>query len=178
MAAGHSHSHLRLQCRVCETEALLHAKQSLVQCAQAVISAVPVAWAQGCTGTATTDHIHTQNEHPYLYLTMPRNGGVSQPCLAPQHCRVPLDRLTLSSDATGISSTAARSLLGEWAPNLLRELYERDVRRPYCPPALWLEPFTAAESAATQSAEERFSASAVMRALLQASSGSPLASPK
>ena len=61
----------------------------------------------------------------------------------------------------------------EWAPKLLRELYERDVRRPYCPPALWLEPFAAAESAATQSAEERFNAAAVMRALLQASSGSP-----
>lgn len=69
-------------------------------------------------------------------------------------------------------------MLAEWAPKLLRELYERDVRRPYCPPALWLEPFAAAKSAATQSVEERFNAAAVMRALLQASSGSSPASPK
>ena len=109
---------------------------------------------------------------------MLKNGGVSQPCLAPQHCRDTSCGLSLTCDAAGMSSSAARRLLGEWAPKLLRELYERDVRRPYCPPALWLEPFTAAESAATQSAEERFSASAVMRALLQASSGSPSASPK
>ena len=64
-------------------------------------------------------------------------------------------------------------MLGEWAPRLLRELYERNVRRPYCPPALWLEPFNAVEasSGAPISMEERFNAAAVMRALLQ--TGSP-----
>lgn len=59
-------------------------------------------------------------------------------------------------------------MLAEWAPRLIREMYERDVRRQYCPGALWLGPFLAAEAAADQgSAEERFSAAAVMRALLQ-----------
>jgi len=78
----------------------------------------------------------------------------------------------------GIDSSTTRRMLSEWAPKLLRELYERDVRRPYCPTALWLEPFTAAETAATQKAEERFNAAAVMRALLQASSGSFPESPQ
>ena len=79
---------------------------------------------------------------------------------------------------TGVTAEAARRLLAERAPKLLRELYERDVRRPFCPPALWLEPFHAAEAAAQQSAEERFSAAAVMRALLHASSGLAPGSPR
>lgn len=82
------------------------------------------------------------------------------------------------SATAGVTAEAARRLLAEWAPKLLRELYERDVRRPFCPPALWLEPFHAAEAAAQQSAEERFSAAAVMRALLHASSGSAPGSPR
>ncbi len=47
------------------------------------------------------------------------------------------------------------------------------ARNRYCPAALWLGPFTAAEAAADESAEERFSAAAVMRALLQGPPGSP-----
>lgn len=73
-------------------------------------------------------------------------------------------------------------MLACWAPRLLREMHERDVRRPYCPPALWLGPFLAAESAAAAgldggaaaAAEERFSAAAVMRALLQGPPGSSI----
>ena len=76
---------------------------------------------------------------------------------------------------TGFDAAGARAMLGAWAPRLLREMYERDVRRPYCPPALWLGPFSAAEAAAADGAlpEERFSAAAVMRALLQGPPGSP-----
>ncbi|EFJ40292.1 hypothetical protein VOLCADRAFT_99935 [Volvox carteri f. nagariensis] len=33
------------------------------------------------------------------------------------------------------------ALLLEWAPRLLRALYERDVRRPYCQSLLWLAPY-------------------------------------
>ncbi|GLI64228.1 hypothetical protein VaNZ11_007426 [Volvox africanus] len=33
------------------------------------------------------------------------------------------------------------ALLIEWAPRLLRALYERDVRRPYCQSLLWLAPY-------------------------------------
>ncbi|GIL94061.1 hypothetical protein Vretimale_394 [Volvox reticuliferus] len=33
------------------------------------------------------------------------------------------------------------ALLVEWAPRLLRALYERDVRRPYCQSLLWLAPY-------------------------------------
>ncbi|KAG2483869.1 hypothetical protein HYH03_017266 [Edaphochlamys debaryana] len=33
------------------------------------------------------------------------------------------------------------ALLTEWAPRLLRALYERHVRRPYCQPLLWLAPY-------------------------------------
>ncbi|KAG2440299.1 hypothetical protein HXX76_004410 [Chlamydomonas incerta] len=36
----------------------------------------------------------------------------------------------------------AYALLVEWAPRLLRALYERDVRRPYCQSLLWLAPYT------------------------------------
>ncbi len=32
-------------------------------------------------------------------------------------------------------------MLSEWAPRLLRALYDRDVRRPYCQPLLWLAPY-------------------------------------
>jgi ubiquitin-protein ligase E3 C len=38
-------------------------------------------------------------------------------------------------------SDPAFALLTEFAPRLLRELYERDVRRPYCQPLLWLAPY-------------------------------------
>ena len=84
--------------------------------------------------------------------------------------------------STGIDSSTAGRMLGEWAPRLLRELYERDVRRPYCPPALWLEPFNAVEasSGAPGSTGERFNAAAVMRALLQGGppSGPPPGTPR
>ncbi|KAK9903317.1 hypothetical protein WJX75_002686 [Coccomyxa subellipsoidea] len=73
----------------------------------------------------------------------------------------------------GFEAVTARAMLGRWAPHLLREMYERDVRQRYCPAALWLGPFLAAEAAAFNSAEERFSAAAVMRALLQGPPGSP-----
>lgn len=33
------------------------------------------------------------------------------------------------------------AMLSEWAPRLLRALYDRDVRRPYCQPLLWLAPY-------------------------------------
>ena len=36
-----------------------------------------------------------------------------------------------------------RRMLAAWAPRLLRALYERDVRVPFCPRALWLAPFQA-----------------------------------
>jgi ubiquitin-protein ligase E3 C len=38
---------------------------------------------------------------------------------------------------------AGRAMLAEHAPLVLRALYERDVRRPFCQPALWLAPYTA-----------------------------------
>ena len=55
-----------------------------------------------------------------------------------------------------------------WAPAALRALYERDLRRCFCPPAMWLAPFEAEQAtgaASAASAEERFSAAAVVRAL-------------
>ncbi len=36
---------------------------------------------------------------------------------------------------------APLSLLQVWGPALLRQLYERDGRRTFCPSALWLAPF-------------------------------------
>ena len=62
-----------------------------------------------------------------------------------------------------ISIIPPTKMLAEWAPILLRGLYERNVRRQYCPTSLWLEPFLATE--ATQ--EGHFSAEAVVRALNQ-----------
>ncbi|KAK9815844.1 hypothetical protein WJX72_010650 [[Myrmecia] bisecta] len=66
-------------------------------------------------------------------------------------------------------------LLPEWAPSLLRALYERDVRRRYCPPALWLAPYAATE-APPDGEEGKFLAAAVVRALLQGASSEPSAS--
>ncbi|CAL8465528.1 g5064 [Coccomyxa elongata] len=80
-----------------------------------------------------------------------------------------------ASPYPGFDAAGARAMLAAWAPRLLRQMYERDVRRAYCPPALWLGPFSAAEAAAADaaSAEDRFSAAAVMRALLQGPPFSP-----
>jgi hypothetical protein len=33
---------------------------------------------------------------------------------------------------TGFEAVTARAMLGRWAPRLLREMYERDVRQRYC----------------------------------------------
>ena len=54
-------------------------------------------------------------------------------------------------------------MLAQWTPVVLRALYERNVRRQYCPSSLWLEPFHATEAVQ----EEHFSAVAVARALSQ-----------
>jgi hypothetical protein len=78
---------------------------------------------------------------------------------------------------SGFNAAAAGKLLSAWAPRLLRELYERDVRQRFCPPALWLAPFLASEASAADSAEERFSAAGVMRALLAGPSSPRLAVP-
>ena len=47
---------------------------------------------------------------------------------------------------------------------LLRMLHERDVRRTFCSPALWLGPHQAAEHAGVVS-RNAFAASAVVRAI-------------
>ena len=75
--------------------------------------------------------------------------------------------MAMVSDHAGPAASEARGMLTMWAPKLLRELYERDIRRPFCPAALWLGPFLAAEEAAPNLTTERFSAAAVMTALLQ-----------
>lgn len=41
----------------------------------------------------------------------------------------------------GGDADSPTALLAEWAPVLLRQLYERDVRRRYCQEALWLAPY-------------------------------------
>jgi len=75
--------------------------------------------------------------------------------------------------AAGASDPEAGRMLREWPPAALRALHERDLRRRFCPPALWLAPFEAARAAgagagaAAADAEERFSAAAVVRALWQ-----------
>lgn len=43
----------------------------------------------------------------------------------------------------GPTLQVARALLSEQAPLVLRALYDRDVRRAYCKPALWLAPYNA-----------------------------------
>jgi hypothetical protein len=47
-----------------------------------------------------------------------------------------------------------------------RALYERDTRRPFCPPSLWLEPYNRLVSASGQ--QQPLSGAAVVRALLAA----------
>jgi ubiquitin-protein ligase E3 C len=74
-------------------------------------------------------------------------------------------------------------MLAEWAPRLLRDLYERDVRRPYCPPALWLGPYLATEAAEKSQQqqdppEERYNATVVMRVMLQGGAPGASTSPR
>ena len=58
-------------------------------------------------------------------------------------------------------------MLAKWAPLLLRALYEREVRRSFCPRALWLAPYgaTFGPEAGGPPGGEAFSAAAVVRAL-------------
>ncbi|GFR45588.1 hypothetical protein Agub_g6983 [Astrephomene gubernaculifera] len=57
------------------------------------------------------------------------------------HTYLPKGSPPSSDPSPGATSHPAYALLSEWAPKLLRELYERDVRRPYCQPILWLAPY-------------------------------------
>ncbi|KAL4858841.1 E3 ubiquitin-protein ligase UPL7 [Chlorella vulgaris] len=57
-------------------------------------------------------------------------------------------------------------MLQHSAPLLHRALYERDTRRPFCPPSLWLEPYNRLMSAGGQ--QQPLSGAAVVRALLAA----------
>ncbi|KAI3428601.1 hypothetical protein D9Q98_007424 [Chlorella vulgaris] len=57
-------------------------------------------------------------------------------------------------------------MLQHSAPLLHRALYERDTRRPFCPAALWLEPYKRLVSAGGQ--QQALSGAAVVRALLTA----------
>lgn len=52
-----------------------------------------------------------------------------------------------------------------------RALYERDARRPFCPPALWLEPYRHLVSAGGGTTSQPVSGAAVVRALIAASDG-------
>lgn len=65
---------------------------------------------------------------------------------------------------TGCSAGKGKSSLRESAQVLLRALYERDVRRAFCPPTLWLAPY----EALTYRAD--FTARAVVNALLKCTS--------
>ncbi|KAL4428287.1 hypothetical protein ABPG75_002376 [Micractinium tetrahymenae] len=62
-------------------------------------------------------------------------------------------------------------MLQQAAPLLHRALYERDARRPFCPPALWLEPYRHLVSAGGGSASQPISGAAVVRALVAAADG-------
>ncbi|KAK9832830.1 hypothetical protein WJX81_005036 [Elliptochloris bilobata] len=98
-----------------------------------------------------------------VYHTQCAAGGVSAPDA--QGAGTP-------RDAQG--SAESGRMLRRWAPAALRALYERDLRRRFCPPAMWLAPFEAeqaASAASAASAEERFSAAAVVRTLSPPSDG-------
>ncbi|KAI7846263.1 hypothetical protein COHA_000243 [Chlorella ohadii] len=78
------------------------------------------------------------------------------------------------SQLAGRSGSLGRDyrMLQQAAPLLHRALYERDARRQFCPPALWLEPYHhligSTPSAAAQQAQQaqQVSGAAVVRALL------------
>lgn len=52
-------------------------------------------------------------------------------------------RICAELESAGREAAAAGRMLRKWAPVGLRALYERDLRRCFCPPALWLAPFEA-----------------------------------
>jgi hypothetical protein len=71
---------------------------------------------------------------------------------------------------SGAASSLGReySLLQQAAPLLHRALYERDARRQFCPPALWLEPYQHLISSNGSGQQQPLSGAAVVRALLAA----------
>jgi hypothetical protein len=68
--------------------------------------------------------------------------------------------------SAGFDAKGARAGLSQWAPVLLRALYERDVRRRYCPAALWLAPYRAMEAGPEAGKQNQLTGAAVMRGLL------------
>ncbi|KAK9789956.1 hypothetical protein WJX73_003575 [Symbiochloris irregularis] len=69
-----------------------------------------------------------------------------------------------SHGAASSPANAGVALLRAHAPQLLRALYDRDVRRPFCSPALWLGPHTGAVQAGRLGADS-FTQPGVLRAL-------------
>ncbi|KAL3160392.1 hypothetical protein ABBQ32_010717 [Trebouxia sp. C0010 RCD-2024] len=70
---------------------------------------------------------------------------------------------TARSSQSKLAQTRSSRMLYKWAPVLLRAMYERNVRRAYCPASLWLEPYYATST--TPGQQGAFSAAAVVRAL-------------
>lgn len=100
----------------------------------------------------------------------------------PHHHQLFLNKQHVMLHATNVCGAAAGGqskvtpaasssrTLATWAPVLLRAMYERNVRRPYCPSTLWLEPYHATCSSGNQAWQDTLSAEAIVRALLQAQS--------
>jgi ubiquitin-protein ligase E3 C len=77
---------------------------------------------------------------------------------------IPLSKSPSSSSSSSLTATYTTKSLLNHAPRLLRALFDRDTRRQFCPPALWLGPYT--QLVRTGGAED-ISGAAVLRALLQ-----------
>mmetsp|Transcript_17431 Transcript_17431/g.48587 ORF Transcript_17431/g.48587 Transcript_17431/m.48587 type:complete len:870 (+) Transcript_17431:468-3077(+) len=93
-----------------------------------------------------------------------------------------------AGDQKQAAASSADSMLVEWAPIVLRSLYERDLRRPFCPASLWLAPYaTVTQDGDVEKMAKlllpfgtrpppsvaNFSAPAVVRALVNLAEGGP-----
>lgn len=90
--------------------------------------------------------------------------------------------LTRSADKNRITSdSSVYALLGDSAPRLLASLYERDERRQFCEPALWLEPYQVYSSSDEERKNALLVSGGVLRVLTLKSSqhahNTPMGSP-
>jgi hypothetical protein len=72
------------------------------------------------------------------------------------------------STSSSSPSPASAAILLQHAPRLLRALYDRDARRPFCSPGLWLGPYRALVAAGTGTGGIDASGAAVLRAMVAA----------
>ncbi|KAH7617236.1 putative E3 ubiquitin-protein ligase UPL7 [Nannochloris sp. 'desiccata'] len=110
---------------------------------------------------STTDDVEFYEEQGLFTLAAQRAVGVGL-CTLIFNTHLPRSKSSSSSSTSTVDYGTSKKLLHH-APRLLRALFDRDTRRQFCPPALWLGPY----SELVRTGGVDVSGAAVLRALLQ-----------